>query len=92
MILQLALVKNSRFKLTSNPLAESQCWRQHFIEVEAANWDNQLYRPIRRSGGTDNDSQAETKALPPVKTRLIPYFAWSNRGKSEMSVWIPRKD
>lgn len=24
-----------------------------------------------------------------VKTSFIPYFAWSNRGQSEMSVWLP---
>ncbi|RME94173.1 MAG: glycoside hydrolase family 127 protein [Verrucomicrobia bacterium] len=24
-----------------------------------------------------------------VKTRFIPYFAWSNRGVSEMTVWLP---
>ncbi len=24
-----------------------------------------------------------------VKTQLIPYFSWSNRGTSEMSVWLP---
>jgi DUF1680 family protein len=23
------------------------------------------------------------------RTRLIPYYAWSNRGESEMSVWLP---
>ncbi|GAB3398393.1 glycoside hydrolase family 127 protein [Humibacter soli] len=27
--------------------------------------------------------------LETVETRLIPYFAWGNRGASEMSVWIP---
>ena len=25
----------------------------------------------------------------PFDLRLIPYFAWSNRGRSAMSVWIP---
>ena len=25
----------------------------------------------------------------PHKTRLIPYFAWSNRGEAEMTVWLP---
>jgi DUF1680 family protein len=24
-----------------------------------------------------------------VKTRFVPYFAWSNRGVSEMTVWLP---
>ena len=24
-----------------------------------------------------------------VKTRFVPYYAWSNRGQSEMTVWMP---
>ena len=39
-------------------------------------WQNELYRPV-----------AKTSKTVPVK--LIPYYAWSNRGRSEMSVWIP---
>ncbi len=27
--------------------------------------------------------------MEPVSARLIPYYAWGNRGRSEMSVWIP---
>jgi DUF1680 family protein len=60
--------------------------------VDAVNWDNHLYRPVGGSRSTDNVSQAETQRSRPVKTRLVPYFAWSNRGESEMSVWIPRID
>lgn len=42
-------------------------------------WKTELYR--------------EAKAMPtrPIKLRLIPYYAWSNRGPSEMSVWLPMK-
>jgi uncharacterized protein len=36
-----------------------------------------LYRPI----GQVN--------LEPFELRLIPYFAWANRGRSAMSVWMP---
>ena len=36
-----------------------------------------LYRPLR-----------ETE-LTPVRARLIPYYAWDNRGWGEMSVWLP---
>ena len=36
-----------------------------------------LYRPLGQS------------RLEPFDLRLIPYFAWSNRGRSAMSVWIP---
>ena len=25
----------------------------------------------------------------PVHIRLIPYYAWGNRGKAEMTVWMP---
>lgn len=29
------------------------------------------------------------QALEPVPLRLVPYFAWGNRGPGEMSVWLP---
>lgn len=45
--------------------------------VKAQNWTNQLYQKI--------NTQAE-----PVKIKLIPYYAWGNRGHvAEMSVWLP---
>jgi len=40
-------------------------------------WDNTLYREI---------SLEKPKK---TKIKLIPYYAWDNRGKSEMTVWIP---
>jgi DUF1680 family protein len=40
-------------------------------------WKNSLYQPI------------STKASTNTKITLIPYFAWANRGQSEMSVWLP---
>jgi DUF1680 family protein len=53
------------------------------LEVDAlafatGDWSNQLYRPAGRQ--------------PPdkFKARFIPYYAWSNRGPSEMSAWLPR--
>ncbi len=39
-------------------------------------WDGILYRDLSTKG--------EQKTI-----RLIPYYAWGNRGKSEMSVWMP---
>jgi DUF1680 family protein len=42
-------------------------------------WRGKLYRP--------RPDTAERK----IKVRLIPYYAWSNRGTSEMSVWLPLK-
>jgi DUF1680 family protein len=40
-------------------------------------WSGQLYREL-------STSPPETFGL-----RLVPYFAWGNRGPSEMSVWLP---
>jgi DUF1680 family protein len=40
-------------------------------------WSDKLYRPRR---------PAADRA---VLARFIPYYAWANRGPSEMSVWIP---
>lgn len=44
--------------------------------VENRNWNNVLYREV------SDKSQTAT-------IRLVPYFAWGNRGHSEMSVWLP---
>jgi DUF1680 family protein len=43
-------------------------------------WSNRLYRPV-----------AAAPPEKPVAIRLIPYYAWANRGKSEMTVWMPAK-
>jgi len=44
----------------------------------AETWTGQLYREFRPS----------PTAL--VNLRFIPFFAWGNRGPSEMTVWVPR--
>ncbi len=44
--------------------------------MDEASWNNVLYREVGKADRT-------------VKIRLIPYFAWGNRGKSEMTVWMP---
>lgn len=40
------------------------------------NWNNQLYKVINNN-------------LQPVNIKLIPYYAWANRGKTDMTVWMP---
>lgn len=45
--------------------------------LNEGNWTNQLYREV----------SAKTPQTTPI--RLIPYYAWANRGHSEMEVWIP---
>ena len=41
-----------------------------------AAWGQMLYRELK------NDYQ-------PVEVTMIPYYAWANRGQSEMTVWMP---
>jgi DUF1680 family protein len=40
-------------------------------------WNGALYREL------------EPRAPERIPVRLIPYFAWANRGTSEMAVWLP---
>jgi DUF1680 family protein len=40
-------------------------------------WGNELYREFKPAAPRMLD------------IRLIPYYAWGNRGKSEMTVWMP---
>lgn len=44
--------------------------------VDEDAWTHTLYREVGKA-----DKQ--------VKIQLIPYFAWGNRGKAEMTVWMP---
>jgi hypothetical protein len=47
------------------------------LESQSA-WGNELYR------------ERSARAAKLIDVTLIPYFAWANRGPSEMTVWIPR--
>lgn len=45
--------------------------------ISGQQWPSDLYREFKPAAPT------------PVDIKLIPYFAWANRDKSEMTVWIP---
>ena len=47
------------------------------IYRKAGSWQNTLYREISAEKSDNLD------------IRLIPYYAWGNRGKAEMTVWMP---
>lgn len=44
--------------------------------ASSPSWEGALYRPVAKAERT-------------VDIRLIPYYAWGNRGKGEMTVWMP---
>jgi hypothetical protein len=45
--------------------------------IPQGDWSLQLYRPVK-------PGKPES-----VKLKLIPYYAWNNRGVPYMSVWLP---
>jgi len=47
--------------------------------VREEDWAGQLYKPLV--------AKKEEK----LKIKLIPYYSWSNRGKTNMTVWMPFK-
>ena len=51
--------------------------RGEVVIEEASDWEGVLYRPL------------EMNERRKVNVRFIPYYAWANRGASEMSVWLP---
>ncbi|WP_168119889.1 beta-L-arabinofuranosidase domain-containing protein [Paenibacillus sp. HB172176] len=46
---------------------------------EATRWESELYRADREP------------SLQPERIRFIPYYAWANRGKGEMAVWLKER-
>lgn len=40
------------------------------------NWKNTLYKEVNT-------------VTRPIRIKLIPYYAWANRGKTDMAVWMP---
>jgi DUF1680 family protein len=57
--------------------SEIVCLEGEALRIDNSGWDGLLYREL-----------PEYSPLP-VNIRLIPYYAWGNRGRSEMTVWMP---
>ena len=43
--------------------------------IQQTNWKNSLYKEVNNN-------------LKPIKIKLIPYYAWANRGNTDMTVWM----
>jgi len=44
--------------------------------LKNTNWKNTLYKEVNTT-------------TQPIKIKLIPYYAWANRGQTDMTVWMP---
>ena len=47
------------------------------LDESSGGWSGLLYRPAR------------PKRMKEIELTFVPYFAWDNRGDSEMTVWLP---
>jgi uncharacterized protein len=77
-IFEYVIPVNSKFKPKTIVISNTNlCALEGKAElIPNESWSGQLYRAA--------NAQKEKVTL-----RLIPYFAWGNRGKGEMSVWLP---
>ena len=77
-VFDVAIPSNAAFKPTQITLENSPitALETNGVMVNTEKWDRQLYRPI-------------SKQKKNVPLKLIPYSAWSNRGQSEMTIWMP---
>jgi uncharacterized protein len=78
-LFDISIPSDITFKPVSGKIANSNIIS---LEGEAlvnknSGWKNQLYREVSKSE--------------PVKAniKLVPYYAWGNRGHNDMSVWLP---
>jgi DUF1680 family protein len=89
-----AVSRRSEFQVVRDfsPLSGVTVLEAELPHSAAGDWEDQLYRPIGARFAADRTANSDERANRFVRTRLVPYFTWSNRGESEMSVWLPRSD
>lgn len=70
---------NAKFEASYKPnlLNGLTVLKTNAIWKKMPDWDKQLYQEM-------NSQESQEKLI-----RLIPYYAWANRGISEMTVWLP---
>ena len=67
-------LKPSRITIENSPIMGLQ---GDALLVNDTDWSKKLYREV---------SEEAPKTIP---IRLVPYYAWGNRGHNDMSVWLP---
>ena len=82
-VFQVSVPPGTRFRPTWQPelfdgVVTLECT---LLLSEAPDWDGPLYSE-RLANPADRSASA-------VRTRLIPYYCWANRGAVEMAVWLP---
>ncbi|MCE7060197.1 glycoside hydrolase family 127 protein [Dyadobacter sp. CY343] len=78
-IFDVAVSVNNNFKPTPIMIENSPitALQGDAVLLDNTDWSKKLYREVRN---------AAPKTIP---VKLVPYYAWGNRGHGEMSVWLP---
>jgi DUF1680 family protein len=78
-VAEVALSPNVRFRshFERDLLGGVMVLRGQARYLERGDWDKALYREV------------SARSAKTIDIRLIPYYAWGNRGDSEMTVWMP---
>jgi DUF1680 family protein len=73
-----AISSNASFVVEDMVIGNSsiKTLKTNLLLVNNDSWKGKLYREI--------NTQKK-----PISARLIPYYAWANRGKTDMTVWLP---
>ena len=73
-----AISSNASFVVEDMVIGNSKIktLKTNLLLVNNEPWEGQLYREI--------NTQKKT-----IRAKLIPYYAWANRGKTDMTVWLP---
>jgi DUF1680 family protein len=78
-VLDVSLPPDSDFRLSRVPeLANAVALETTLLHRPRERGNSPLYRPVNRTASRT------------IQSRLVPYFAWDNRGSGEMTVWIPQ--
>ncbi|MGF7230412.1 aceric acid hydrolase [Arachidicoccus sp.] len=78
-ILNVAIDKNEQWKkdmiqMNNTPILSL---KTNATLLPRQNWSNALYHSVSEKKST------------PISIRMVPYFSWANRGKDDMTVWMP---
>jgi uncharacterized protein len=70
---------NAQFKMASIKIDNSNMVSLQTTaqKLDNGQWKDQLYKEVSK------------KPAEKINVRLVPYYAWGNRGHTEMSVWLP---
>lgn len=78
-VFDITLKSDAKFSLESLNVTNTKvvALKGQALLTPKKDWKNTLYSPVSE------------RASKPVEIRLVPYYAWGNRGHNDMEVWIP---